>query len=159
MITQIEEAVLSETSIVSNADERPRSPWIPSYSVNSQGSTPLHTPRVTEDADVEELQPLSSPAPDNVEVPAEEPSPAVTETVAVETVEAEIQEEAEVITDEVVESTIVIPQVVLTAEITEASLEDAPQVTIDGLRLTMLTMLIPIPLHSLFPFCQMLRLR
>ncbi|GBE88022.1 hypothetical protein SCP_1202500 [Sparassis crispa] len=40
--------------------EEPKSIWVPSYSVSSQGSSPAHAPQATVDRDVENLEPLQT---------------------------------------------------------------------------------------------------
>ena len=71
------------TDSPSQSPEEPKpSSWVPSYSIHSQGSTPLHAAQQTVDTDVVEIESLPAPAA-NVEVPRE-PSPVPVVEVAPE---------------------------------------------------------------------------
>ena len=64
------------------ADLPKSSSWVPSYSVSSQGASPLHSPNVQ----VDELPEESAPAPESVAevVAAPEPAPEPVESAQVE---------------------------------------------------------------------------
>lgn len=86
LITTTEDLPASEAPA---EEEAPKSsPWIPSYSVSSQGSSPLHAPQETAtDADVAEIESLpaamEAPAPEEPSAPAAEPDSVVVEEPAV----------------------------------------------------------------------------
>lgn len=86
LITTTEDLPASEAPAEEEATKS--SPWIPSYSVSSQGSSPLHTPQETAtDADVAEIESLPAavevPAPEESSAPAAEPESVAVEEPAV----------------------------------------------------------------------------
>lgn len=95
LITTTEDLPASEAPVEEEATKS--SPWIPSYSVSSQGSSPLHTPQETAtDADVAEIESLpaavEAPAPEEPSAPAAEPEPVVVEEPAVAEESAPVDE-------------------------------------------------------------------
>lgn len=99
--------------------EETKSTWVPSYSVRSQGSSPLHTPQEITD-DVAEIETLPAPAVE-AEVPSEEsPAPTADAAVPVDEVPAPAAEiEAEVEATSLVEEVATAPPVIAIEEPTE----------------------------------------
>ncbi|KAH9928599.1 uncharacterized protein B0H18DRAFT_1210133 [Fomitopsis serialis] len=69
----VAEPEVEPSASVETTEEAPKSPWVRSYAVSSQGTTPAHKPVATANEDVEEIQPLTAA----VAVAAVEAVPAV----------------------------------------------------------------------------------
>lgn len=103
--------------------DRPKSPsWVPSYSVSSQGNSPLHSPNVQAVELPAESAPMSAGEPEPQAVPSEEPAQPEPEPV-VETLanisSAVVVESAPEVTAELVEESAEQPSV--TIEVTDAT--------------------------------------
>ncbi|KAI0925994.1 hypothetical protein AcV5_008576 [Taiwanofungus camphoratus] len=94
------EVLAPAASTVPETEDMPKSPsWVPSYSVSSQGASPLHTPHATDNVDVDQLQPLSAALNTGPsDAPTEELAP-VEVKVTVAEAEAEVQPSALVTED------------------------------------------------------------
>lgn len=110
--------------------EETKSTWVPSYSVRSQGSSPLHTPQEITD-DVAEIETLPAPAVE-AEVPSEEsPAPSADAAVPVEeapapAAEVEAEVEATPLVEEAAPPVIAIEEPTQEIAVAEVPMEETP---------------------------------
>lgn len=74
--------------------ERPKSPWIPSYSISQQGASPLHTPISSEDKELGHLEQLSTPTLTTENITEAEPAIAAAESIVISVADEPALEES-----------------------------------------------------------------
>lgn len=97
------------------------SPWVPSYSVSSQGASPLHSPNVAAiaEAELELVEPLEAQAAVEVTETINEQAPEVEHLEEVEVTTTDVAEEVpsiEIVAEAPSEEPTAEPSVVVTAE-------------------------------------------
>ncbi|CCM04302.1 uncharacterized protein FIBRA_06473 [Fibroporia radiculosa] len=114
-LPQAEEGEVHAPTTESDTADSSKSSWIPSYSVNSQGASPLQGPHPTEDADIEELKDVSlagASVAEPIDSIVEAPVSASTDIDSNVKVDNEVAEETAQ------------PEIVLTSEAEEIVAED-----------------------------------